>query len=271
MAHVLRARPRPHPPRAGVPPAGRQDAGVRVPRRPPAHSPHARPRGRPGRHVGGPHARPERRPHRGDRPRPRLRPRPGWPRQRGRPVAVRARRLRPRRLGRRRDADPAEPVRGDARRHPQPLVEPSGTRHAGGRGRVVGRPHRLRVPRLRGRCGGGHRRRRHAAGDRRRALRAVAFTAVGHVHPGDGRRHRADRADRDDRSGRRGAGRVPPLQLRGGVPASGQPRSGRSGRRPAARARRALRRSAPVAARSPARLRVDPTPRSPLPCPTSPA
>ena len=34
---------------------------------------------------------PQRRPHRGDRPRPRLRPRPGRPRQRGRPVAVRRR------------------------------------------------------------------------------------------------------------------------------------------------------------------------------------
>ena len=57
VADVLRARPRPHPPRAGVPPAGRQDAGLRVPRRPPAHAAHARPRGRPGRHGGGPHAR----------------------------------------------------------------------------------------------------------------------------------------------------------------------------------------------------------------------
>ena len=41
---------------------------------------------------------------RGDRPRPRLRPRPGWPRQRGRPVAVRRRRLRPCGVGRRRHA-----------------------------------------------------------------------------------------------------------------------------------------------------------------------
>ena len=107
---------------------------------------------------------PQRRPHRGDRPRARLRPRPGRPRQRGCPVSVRPRRLRPRRVGCRRHAGAAEPLRGDARRHPQPLVEPPGTVDAGGRGGVVGRPHRLRVPRLRGRRGGRHRRRRHAAG-----------------------------------------------------------------------------------------------------------
>ena len=65
VAHVLRARSRPHPPRPGVPPPGRQDAGLRLPRRPPAHPAHPRPRGRPGRHVGGPGARPQRRPHRG--------------------------------------------------------------------------------------------------------------------------------------------------------------------------------------------------------------
>ena len=138
MAHLLRARPRPHPARQRVPPPGRQDPGVRVPRRPPAHPAHPRPRGRPGRHVRRPGARAQRRAHRGDRPRPRLRPRPGRPRQRGRPVAVRRRRLRPRRVGRRRHADAAEPVRRDARRHPQPLVVPAGADDAGGRGRSAG-------------------------------------------------------------------------------------------------------------------------------------
>ena len=43
-------------------------------------------------------------------------------------VAVRRRRLRPRRVGRRRHAGPAQPVRRDARRHPQPLVEPARAR-----------------------------------------------------------------------------------------------------------------------------------------------
>ena len=99
-------------------------------------------------------------------------------------------RLRPRGVGRRRHAGAAEPVRRDARRHPQPLVEPPGARDAGGRGRVVGRPHRLRVPRLRGRRGRRHRRRRHAAGGRRRALRTVAVAPARLVHPGDGRRRR---------------------------------------------------------------------------------
>ena len=107
---------------------------------------------------------PQRRADRGDRPRPRLRPRARRPRQRGRPVAVRRRRLRPRGVGRRHHADAAEPVRRDARRHPQPLLEPPGAGDAGGRGRVVGRSHRLRLPRLRGRRGGRDRRRRHAAG-----------------------------------------------------------------------------------------------------------
>ena len=39
----------------------------------------------------------------------------------------------------------------DARRDPQPLVVAAGTVHARGRGRELGRPHRLRLPRLRGR------------------------------------------------------------------------------------------------------------------------
>ena len=46
------------------------------------------------------------------------------------------RRLRPRRLGGRRGAGAAQPVRRDARRHPQPLLEPAGAGHARGRGGV---------------------------------------------------------------------------------------------------------------------------------------
>ena len=49
MAHLLRARSRPHPARRRLPPPGRQDPGVRLPRRSPAHPPHPRARGRPGR------------------------------------------------------------------------------------------------------------------------------------------------------------------------------------------------------------------------------
>ena len=75
----------------------------------------------------------------------------------------------------------AQPVRRDARRRPQPLVEPSGTWHAGRRGRVVGRPHRLRVPRLRGCRRGRHRLARHAAGTRGRPLRGRAILATRHV------------------------------------------------------------------------------------------
>jgi hypothetical protein len=49
VPHLLRARPRPHPPRHRVPAPGRQDPGLRLPRRPPAHPAHPRPRGGPGR------------------------------------------------------------------------------------------------------------------------------------------------------------------------------------------------------------------------------
>ena len=51
---------------------------------------------------------------------------------------VRAGRLRPCRVGRRRHADAAQPVRRDPRRHPQPLVVAAGAGHARGRGRVAG-------------------------------------------------------------------------------------------------------------------------------------
>ena len=63
----------------------------------------------------------ERGAHRGHRPRPRLRPRPRRACQRGRPRPLPARGLRPRRVGGRRVARAAQPVRRDARRHPQPL------------------------------------------------------------------------------------------------------------------------------------------------------
>ena len=126
VAHLLRTRPRPHPARQRVPAPRRQDAGVRVPRRPSAHPAHPCARGRPGRHLGRPSARAQRGADRGDRARSRLRPRPRRARQRGRAHAVRRRRLRPCGVGRRRHPDSAEPVRRDARRHPQPLVVAAG-------------------------------------------------------------------------------------------------------------------------------------------------
>ena len=190
MAHLLRARPRPHPARHRVPPPGRQDAGVRLPRRPPAHPAHPRARGRPGRHVDRPGARAQRRAHRGHRARPRLRPRSRRPRQRGRPrrrtstaatttpswgadVA-----LAPLNLC----AETLDGIRNHSWSRPAPATP---------EGEVVslGRPHRLRLPRLRGRRGRRHRR-------APTMLPAVVAERCGasrvaparRVHHGDGRR-----------------------------------------------------------------------------------
>ena len=138
VADVLRAGPGSHPPRRRLPPPGRQDPGVRLPGRPPAHPSHARPGGGAGRPGRGVRPRPQRRSRRSHRPRARLRPRARWARQRGRPEPLRGRGVRPRRLGRRRRPGSAQPVRGDARRHPQPLLVPPGAGHAGGRGRLAG-------------------------------------------------------------------------------------------------------------------------------------
>ena len=175
VPHLLRARPRPDPALGRLPAAGRQDPGVRVPRRSSANSPDARPRGRPGRPFGRGRDRAQRGAHRGDRARSRLRPRPGRPRLRGRPLAVRPGGLRPRRLGRRRHAHAAQPVRRDARRGAQPLVEPPGADDTRRRGRVVGRPDRLRLPRLRGRGRGRHRHRTRCC--RRSSAAGSATTA----------------------------------------------------------------------------------------------
>ena len=88
VADLLRAGPRPDPARHRLPAAGRQDPGLRLPRGPPAHPAHPRPGGRPGGHQHRPGLPAERGAHRGHRPRPRLRARTGWPRQRGRPLAL---------------------------------------------------------------------------------------------------------------------------------------------------------------------------------------
>ena len=64
-------------------------------------------------------------------------------------------------------------------------------------------------------------------GRRRRSVRHRPVPPARHVHPGDGRRRRRDRPHRHGRAGRRRPRRVPPLQLRPRVPASGQPGPGR--------------------------------------------
>ena len=145
---------------------------------------------------------PQRGPDRGHRPRSRLRPRPGGPRQRGRPLPLPRRRVRPRPLGRRRVAGPAQPLRRDPRRHPQPLVVPSGTGHPRGRGGELGGPDRLRLPRLRGR---GEERHRHLGRPPDRGARAVrrpARPTAGHLHRRPGVVHPVHRPDRDGRRDR---------------------------------------------------------------------
>ncbi len=78
------------------------------------------------------------------------RPGAGTPGRR-RPRAVPSRRVRPRPLGRRRRARPAQPLCRNQRRDPQSLMVAAGAVDPRRRGGLVGRPHRLRVPRLRGR------------------------------------------------------------------------------------------------------------------------
>ena len=176
VAHLLRARPRPHPARQRVPPTGRQDPGVRVPRRPPAHPADPRARGRPGGHVGRPRARAQRRAHRGDRARSRLRPRPRRPRQRGRAHPVRRRAATTMPCGAPTSRSPASTCARETldgiRNHSWSRPAPHDAR---GRGRQLGRPHRLRLPRLRGCRRRRHRQRRHAA--RRSCATAAAHAA----------------------------------------------------------------------------------------------
>ena len=256
VAHVLRARPGPHPARRGVPPAGRQDPGVRLPRRPPAHPAHPRARGGAGGRGVAPALGLNVALDRGHRPRPRLRARARRPRQRGRP---------------RRPTSPAAtttPCGAPTSSSPRSTCAPRrstasattrgrrpGAGHAGGRGRLVGRPHRLRLPRLRGRR---RRRHRHArrccptpwsSGCGRPAGAQLGAFIDAMVAAAAGHRPRSAWPRRG-----RGAGRVPPVQLRAHLPAPGVGR-----RRPtaviaaAAGAGRALRRPAqPAPGRPPA-------------------
>ena len=227
VAHLLRARPRPHPARRRLPPPRRQDPGLRLPRRPPAHPAHPRPRGRPGGHGASPG--PSASTWRSPRPSPSATTaataRAATPART--PSPLRARRLRPRRLGRRRHARPAQPVRRDARRHPQPLVVAARPGHARGRGGQLGRPHRLRAATTSrtpsppascarrcsptwspARCGATRRQQL----DTFIAALVEAIAQTGRVgmdtHP------------------RRGARRVPALQLRAHLPAAGVGRPG---------------------------------------------
>ncbi len=128
---VLRAGSRSHPARFVVPEARRQDAGVRVPRRSPAHAHDPCPRGHPGGPIDRRSAATQRASRRGDRHRARLRARPGRTRQRGRPLALSRRRVRPCAMGRRRHAAAAQPVPRDPRRDPSPFVEPAGAADTG--------------------------------------------------------------------------------------------------------------------------------------------
>ena len=72
--------------------------------------------------------------------------------------------LRPRRLRRRRHLGAAQPLCRDARRRAQPLVASPRAVHPRGRGGGLGRPHRVRLPRLRRRGAGRHPRARRSAG-----------------------------------------------------------------------------------------------------------
>ena len=155
---------------------------------------------------------------------------PGGPRERGRPRDLPPDGVRPRRVGRRRVAGRPEPVRRDPRRHPQPLLvasRPGDTRRRGGE---LGRPHRLRVPRLGGRRLGRHRDPGaccptscvRLCGETRSQPAADASSRAmvrGHLVDGPGG---------DGRGARRRPGRLPAGQLRAHLP---PPRLGDPGRR----------------------------------------
>jgi len=155
-------------------------------------------------------------------------------------------RLRPCRLRRRRHSCALEPLCRDPRRRPQPFLAAAGAVDAGGRGRRLGRPDRVRLPRLR-RCGArGH----------PRAVRPPRISGVRRRHQGlpAGRRlrQRGVRGDRHHRPGRhdrargRRARRVPGLQLRPYLPAARGPAPSREGRRaPAGPCRFLCRRALP--------------------------
>ena len=243
MADLLRAGPGPDPALHRVPAAGRQDPGVRLPRGPPADPADPRARGGPGGDERRPGLPAQRGADRGHRPRPRLRARPGRPRQRGRArplpaggfdhapwgadVSLASLNL---------CAETLDGIRNHSWSRPAPV-------HPRGRGGELGRPHRLRLPRLGGRGPGRHRRpvrsagrsSGSAAGTGAAASSGAFIDAMVDTVLSTGRIG-MDRADG------RGPGRLPGLQLRAHLPARGLGGPGRGGRRGAAGAGRALRR-----------------------------
>ena len=152
VPHLLRARPGPHPARQRLPAPGRQDPGLRLPRRPPAHPAHPCARGGPGGHVDRPCPAPQRR--RSPRPSPwpttaATAPAGTPPRTRSPPTSTSGYDhavwgadvvLAPLNLC----AETLDGVRNHSWSRPAPG-------HPRGRGGQLGRPHRLRLPRLRGR------------------------------------------------------------------------------------------------------------------------
>ena len=117
--------------------------------------------------------------------------------------------------------------------------------HPRGRGGVVGRPHRLRLPRLRGRGLGRHRHAGDAPDVGHRAGRgAAAATSWGRSSTPWSTAATSSGSVGHDRGDGRGAGRVPPVQLRARLPAPGLGGPGRERHRGAPGAGRALRRPA---------------------------
>ena len=258
LAHVLRARPRPHPARLAVPAALRQDPGLHLPGGPPAHPPDPRARGRAGghRHRPGAAASTSRSPRR----------------SRSGTTAATARSATPARTRSRRTSPGGTTTRSGAptscsRRStsvPRRSTASATTRGPGRRprtpeGEVVAWADRIAyvVPRLRGR---GRRRHRDAgdaarggAGDRRRPAAVPPARRPdlrgGRDQPGHTARSACGRA-------RRRARRVPRVQLRAHLHAAGVDGAERRRDPGAPGAGGVLRRPAEHAARARARGRA---------------
>ena len=130
LADLLRTRPRPDFARHIVPPAGRQDPGLRLPPGSPAHPAHPRARGGAGRHGHRTGLPPERGPHRGHRPRARLRHGPGGHASEDASTPT-CRGVRPRAMGASVSSLPSTLCR-DGGRHRQPQLVAPGAVHAEG-------------------------------------------------------------------------------------------------------------------------------------------
>ena len=103
--------------------------------------------------------------------------------------------------------------------------------------------------------------------DRAESDRHRPIDAARHLGTGDDPSHRRDRPDRHGRADRRGTRRVPPLQLRARLPASGQQRPGRRGDRAACEHWSSITAIVPICCQTP----TDSTPGLPTHCgPPSP-